>query len=87
MPQYFITKNKIEVKIVPADEILDFIKTKFAGYPITEEDGLRIDFEDSWMNFRKSNTEPIIRIISEAKTKAKAEAIQVNILKDINRFI
>ncbi len=87
LPQYFITKNKIEVKIVPADEILDFIKTKFAGYPITEEDGLRIDFEDSWMNFRKSNTEPIIRIISEAKTKAKAEAIQVNILKDINRFI
>lgn len=87
LPQYFITKNKIELKKVPADEILDFIKTKFTGYPINDEDGLRIDFEDSWINFRKSNTEPIIRIISEAKTNAKAEAMQMNILKDISRFI
>jgi phosphomannomutase len=87
LPQYFIAKNKIEVSNISAVEILDFIKTKFTGYPVNEEDGLRVDFEDSWMNFRKSNTEPIIRIISEAKTKAEAEEMQVNIMNDINEFM
>lgn len=87
LTSYFISKNKIDVSKVPADKILNFIKTKFSDYPVNEEDGLRIDFEDSWMNFRKSNTEPIIRIISEAKTKEKAENMQVNILKDIHKFV
>ena len=52
--------------------------------PQNEEDGLRIDFEDSWVNFRKSNTEPIIRIITEAKTKKEAEHLQNKIQEDLN---
>ncbi|RPI17777.1 MAG: phosphoglucosamine mutase [Ignavibacteriae bacterium] len=87
LPQYVISKNKIDVNKVPADKIIKFIKRKFKGYPVNEEDGLRVDFEDSWMNFRKSNTEPIIRIISEAKTIDKAEALQMNIMNEINEFI
>jgi phosphomannomutase len=87
LPQYFISKNKIETGKVPADKILNFIKTKFSGYSINEEDGLRVDFEDSWMNFRKSNTEPIIRIISEAKTMEKAETMQTDILIEIIKYM
>jgi phosphomannomutase len=87
LPQYEISKNKISVNDVPAEIIIEFIKEKFAGYPINEEDGLRVDFEDSWMNFRKSNTEPIIRIIAEAKTIEQAEALQKNVSKDVNNFL
>lgn len=87
LPKYVISKNKITLSNIPADEILEFIKSKFKGFKINEEDGLRVDFEDSWMNFRKSNTEPIIRIISEARTKEKAEALQMNIMNEVNGFM
>ena len=49
------------------------LKESFSGQKINTEDGLRVDFEDHWVHFRKSNTEPIIRIIVEAKTEAEAE--------------
>ncbi|MCU0332988.1 MAG: phosphoglucosamine mutase [Ignavibacteriaceae bacterium] len=79
LPQYFISKKKIEVTKDP-DEVIQKLIDKFFGQKINTEDGLRIDFEDHWVHFRKSNTEPIIRIIVEAKpiiriiVEAKAEA-------------
>lgn len=87
LPQYVISKNKIDVNKISADKIIEYIKGKYAAFNINEEDGLRVDFEDSWINFRKSNTEPIIRIISEAKTKEKAEALQKNIMNEINEYM
>ena len=51
----------------------DYLVDKFSTKKITTDDGLRIDFEDHWVHLRKSNTEPIIRIITEAESKGKAE--------------
>ncbi|MCB0744390.1 MAG: phosphoglucosamine mutase, partial [Ignavibacteriae bacterium] len=73
LPKYFIAKKKIELKNVNPDEVIEKIKSKYANEKINTDDGLRIDFIDHWVHFRKSNTEPIIRCIAEAKTEVEAE--------------
>ncbi len=83
LPEYYILKTKFELKSVNPDRIYKHIKNKYNEYSINEEDGLRIDFESSWVNFRKSNTEPIVRIITEAKTLAGARLLQKKILEEI----
>lgn len=72
LPQYFIAKKKIELKNVNPDKIIEQVKEKYKSEKINTEDGLRIDFDNHWVHFRKSNTEPIIRCIAEAKTEAEA---------------
>ncbi|RJP69411.1 MAG: phosphoglucosamine mutase [Ignavibacteriales bacterium] len=73
LPKYFIAKRKIELKNANPDAILHSLKNKYGNEKINTEDGLRIDFPDHWVHFRKSNTEPIIRCITEAETQDKAE--------------
>lgn len=73
LPDYYIRKTKIELKSIDADKIIDGLREKYKSEELNTDDGLRIDFKDSWVNFRKSNTEPIIRIIAEAKTEKEAE--------------
>jgi phosphomannomutase len=80
LPQYFISKKKIDVTKNPDDIINNLIK-HFSGQNINSEDGLRVDFEDHWVHFRKSNTEPIVRIITEAKNEAEAESYSEKYLK------
>jgi phosphomannomutase len=67
LPQYFILKNKIDISGKEPDAIIDKLKEKFVDNKPNIDDGLRIDFEDHWVHFRKSNTEPIIRCIVEGK--------------------
>ena len=75
-PQYSIAKNKIQLTPdIDVDKILVKVKEHFASEKITDIDGVKIDFADSWVHLRKSNTEPIIRIYSEAETMEKAEAL------------
>ena len=75
-PAYSIAKNKIELTPdINVDEILVAVKNKFANEKITDIDGVKIDFPDSWVHLRKSNTEPIIRIYSEAATMDEANAL------------
>ncbi len=82
-PAYEIAKNKIELTPeIDVDAILVAMKEKFAGEQITDIDGVKIDFENSWVHLRKSNTEPIIRIYSEASTMRKADELAQKI-KDI----
>lgn len=71
LPQYFISKKKIEITIDP-EQVIQKLKATFSGQKINTEDGLRVDFNDHWVHFRKSNTEPIIRIIVEAKAESEA---------------
>jgi len=73
LPQYFIVKNKIELENSNPDDIIKSLIEKYSSEQINLEDGLRIDFTDHWVHFRKSNTEPIIRCIVEAKTQATAK--------------
>ena len=75
-PQYAIAKNKITLTPdVDVDAILEAAKKHFANERINDIDGVKIDFADSWVHLRKSNTEPIIRIYSEASTIERAEAL------------
>jgi phosphomannomutase len=83
LPQYFIVKKKIEVTKNP-DEVINSLIKHFSGQNINTEDGLRVDFEDHWVHFRKSNTEPIIRIIVEAKAEAEAKSLSEKYMKIIN---
>jgi phosphomannomutase len=73
LPKYFIAKRKIELMNADPDKIVSTLTEKYKGENINTEDGLRIDFEDHWVHFRKSNTEPIIRCVTEAKTQEDAE--------------
>ena len=85
LPQYFISKKKIELTTNP-DEVIQKLKATFSGPKINTDDGLRVDFNDHWVHFRKSNTEPIVRIITEAKTKAEAEGFSEKYLTEIKRL-
>lgn len=75
LPQYFISKDKMELGNVNPDIILNDLINKYSNTNINTEDGLRIDFEDHWVHFRKSNTEPIIRCIVEAKSQNYADTL------------
>nr|QJR98311.1 phosphoglucomutase [uncultured Muribaculaceae bacterium] len=83
-PKYAIAKNKIQLTPdIDVDAILEAVKVKFSNEKITDIDGVKIDFPDSWVHLRKSNTEPIIRIYSEAETMEKADALAEDIKKVI----
>ena len=83
LPSYFIAKKKIELGNSNPDEIVNSLKNKYKDKNINTDDGLRIDFPDHWVHFRKSNTEPIIRSIVEAKEKEKAEELSQKYFKEI----
>lgn len=82
-PAYAIAKSKIQLTdAIDVDAILEAVKVKFSSETITDIDGVKIDFPNSWVHLRKSNTEPIIRIYSEAATMEEAEALARQI-KDV----
>lgn len=82
-PQYEIVKNKIELTPdIDVDAILASVKEQFGNEQITDIDGVKIDFADSWVHLRKSNTEPIIRIYAEAADAERANAL-VKQIKDV----
>ena len=83
LPKYFITKKKIDLLDVSPDKVIKAITKRYTKEKINTEDGLRIDFQDHWVHFRKSNTEPIIRIITEAKDQKKAEKLADEYYKEI----
>ncbi len=87
-PDYFISKNKIELTPgIDVDALLDKLKEKYAGEQITDIDGVKIDFPESWVHLRKSNTEPIIRIYAEAKTEDGAGKLALEIMEDIRSLL
>ena len=86
-PPYFISKQKVELTPdINVDGILEKVKEQFAAYDITDIDGVKIDFPDKWVHLRKSNTEPIIRIYSEAQTMAEAERLGGELIDIIHSF-
>ena len=83
-PKYYMLKEKINLSSgMNVDKILNQIAEKYKKEKVDLTDGVRIDFSESWVQLRKSNTEPIIRIYSEAKTTEKAE----NLIKEIEALI
>lgn len=75
LPKYFISKKKVDIGSKNPDEIISRLAKKYSAYKLNNEDGLRVEFDDHWVHFRKSNTEPIIRCIVEAKSEQEAEKL------------
>ena len=89
-PQYHIAKNKIELADKALiDKILEAMKKEFAAERINDIDGVKIDFEAErqWVHLRRSNTEPIIRIYSEAPDEAAAQALAERVIAIANKII
>jgi phosphomannomutase len=84
LPQYYITKSKVEIGSLNPDKLLNRVIQEYKKEKINTEDGVKIDFADSWVHLRKSNTEPIVRIIAEAKNKDTAEKLVNKFCKDIS---
>jgi phosphomannomutase len=83
-PDYFMSKNKIELENgFDVQKIFDQIRTKYKNNPINTEDGLKIEFDSDWVHLRTSNTEPIIRIYAESSFETTAENIAKRLMQDI----
>mgnify|MGYP003663268610 FL=1 len=86
-PSYFMSKKKIELTPqLDVDAILKKMEEKYASEEITTIDGVKIDFEENWVHLRKSNTEPIIRVYTEAKSQEKADVLAKRIMKEIDEI-
>ena len=87
-PKYYMTKEKITISSeINLDTLLIELSKKYENEDINMIDGLKIDFKESWVHLRRSNTEPIIRIYSEAKTLQKSIDLVKNIQKEITSLI
>lgn len=87
-PDYAISKNKIELNSeINIPKLLDAIAEKYSDYEVNRIDGVKVDFEESWVHVRSSNTEPILRIYSEAASESIANNIAKKIVDDIREML
>jgi phosphomannomutase len=87
-PSYFISKNKLTLTpAVHVDAVLEELKKRYAAERVTDIDGVKIDFASGWVHLRKSNTEPIIRVYSEAKDKPSADALAQQVIAVVQSMI
>lgn len=83
-PQYYMSKNKIELTPkINVDMLLEQMAENYSNQDISTIDGVKIDFPTSWVHLRKSNTEPIIRIYTEAPTQEDADGLALRIMDEI----
>ena len=86
-PAYYASKNKIELTpAIDVNKVLLEIKRRYAGEKVNDIDGVKIDFPENWVHLRKSNTEPIIRVYTEAKTMAEADALAQRFIAEIKEI-
>ncbi len=83
LPQFFISKNKVQLSDTDPDRVLHEVVEKYSNHDPVTIDGVKIRFDEGWVHLRKSNTEPIIRIYSEAKSSEAAEALARRIMQDL----
>ena len=87
-PDYFISKNKIELRSgIDVPSILEKIRKKYKNHPVNTDDGLKIEFDNDWVHLRSSNTEPIIRIYAESSFETTANNIALRLMQDIKEAI
>ncbi len=87
LPAYFASKNKIALTpAIDVDKVLVEVKDRYTGENVTDIDGVKIDFADSWVHLRKSNTEPIIRVYTEAHSQVEADALAARFMDEIQQI-
>jgi phosphomannomutase len=85
-PRYEISKNKIELKEgMDVDAILEKVKSMYPHAQVNTVDGVKFDFDDGWVHLRKSNTEPIVRVIAEHTNREKADALAEEVIKTVKQ--
>ena len=86
-PAYYASKNKIELTpAIDVDKVLLEMKNRYASENVNDIDGVKIDFAQSWVHLRKSNTEPIIRIYTEAKSPVEADELAQRFIREISEI-
>ena len=86
-PAYFASKNKIALTpAIDVDKVLLEMKGRYAGENVNDIDGVKIDFPENWVHLRKSNTEPIIRIYTEAKSATEADELAQRFIGEIKEI-
>ncbi len=86
-PAYFASKNKIQLTpAIDVDKVLLEMKERYSTERVNDIDGVKIDFAENWVHLRKSNTEPIIRVYTEAKSMAEADALAQKIMGEIKEI-
>lgn len=87
-PNYHISKNKIELSPdINVDKVLEGIKKKYEKYIIDTRDGIKLEFDKDWIHLRRSNTEPIIRIIAEGDSRTTADNLAEKLIQDISEVM
>ena len=86
-PSYYASKNKIELTpAIDVDKVLREVKERYANENVNDIDGVKIDFAENWVHLRKSNTEPIIRVYTEAKSMDEADALAQRFIAEIKEI-
>jgi len=87
-PEYVISKNKIQLSdSTNPDDIISKLIVKYSKEQLNSEDGLKIDFEEGWVQLRKSNTEPILRVYAESTSEEKANEFAQMLINDVKKMI
>lgn len=87
LPQYAIAKMKIDLTTKSPDEVISYLADKYKNEKVSTDDGLRIDFPEYWVHLRKSNTEPIIRVIAEARSMDEAKSVCDKFFSEIKSLL
>ena len=83
-PAYFASKNKIQLTPeIDVDKVLREMKERYAAERVNDIDGVKIDFPDNWVHLRKSNTEPIVRVYTAARSQAEADSLAERFMAEI----
>lgn len=86
-PAYYASKNKIELTPqIDVDNLLLEMKSRYSNEDVTDIDGVKIDFTESWVHLRKSNTEPIVRIYTEAKSQSEADGLALKFIAEMKEI-
>ena len=85
MPRYVISKNRLPLGTISAEQALSRVAGRYRGHKVSTLDGVKIDFDDGWVSLRKSNTEPILRVYAEARTRAQADRLAADVMEEIGR--
>ena len=87
LPRYFMLKTKMKCSKGEARKVLAFLKRQFKGERLDLSDGVRIDWQDEWVHIRPSGTEPVMRIITEARTKKRAQELNAEMQKMTRQIV
>ncbi|MFA0752428.1 MAG: hypothetical protein IMHGJWDQ_000179, partial [Candidatus Fervidibacter sp.] len=87
LPRYHMVKKRLPIGAISVHELLERIKQRYTAEEVIEEDGVKLQWDDHWVHIRPSGTEPILRIIAEAKTPERAEQLCDEVIADLQQML